>query len=86
MIKKLATTLAAGALALASVAVSVSPAQAAMVAPTSVPHGTVYDCKGPYWQYSLGYYYDCYVDYDWYAEWFLGKQDMRMKLRAWYTA
>ncbi len=49
------------------------------LAPTTGNHVTYYNCRGPYIWNGLNYDYrvwQCYADYDWYAEWFWGKHDM----------
>lgn len=85
--KKLKTALAALVVTAGLILGTAGISQAAMIPPRTVDHGTVYDCKGPYYAAGYGgYYYNCYVDYDWFAEWFLGKTDMRLILKPWYTA
>lgn len=45
--------------------------------PTTGDHVTYYNCRGPYVYnaYSSNRGWECYADYDSWAEWFMGKHD-----------
>jgi hypothetical protein len=90
MKKLLATIGATTALAFAGLGLAV-PAQAGQYGPPLYgDHVTYYNCKGPfknpynYW--STTPYYQCYADWDWYAEWFWGKHDGQVTVAGWYYA
>lgn len=81
IMKKVAAGIAAGLIALG---VGIPAAQAACYyyAPTSGYDGHVhyYNCRGPYVYnaYTSNRAWECYADWDWYAEVFWGKHDGSM--------
>lgn len=84
--KRLSTIALAVPLALfGTLALSAGPAAAGYGPPTTGHHVTYYDCKGPY-NYNWKTVYDCWADWDWYAELFWNKVDKYELVPATYWA